>query len=609
MFVNQALNNVLILLQIINYNTLMHKSIFILGFFIISFFGYSQTPSEEIQVLYHQLIPMRDGIKLSGTIVKPKGSQEKLPCLFMLTPYIADLNQITAGYFAKNGYIVVTVDTRGRGNSEGIAQPFTSQDGKDGYDVCKWITEQDWSNGSIGMYGGSYLGMVQWLILKENPPGLKTIIPTASVCPGIDFPKRNNVFYTYVGPYLAFISGKTGNRTSFTDIQYWNQVYLKFFKGEISYSKMMEASGIKSEHFQTWLKHPLFDDYWKSILPAEKDFKQFNLPVLTITGYFDDDQLGAMHYYSNFMKYSPAKENHYLIIGPWDHSGTRRPQKELGELKFDQNAVLDINKIQLDWFNWILKGASRPTFLKDKVAYYTMGSNEWGYTSSLENLNKGTMLLYLHSDNGKAADIFHSGYLIHETANNPSPDTFRNDPLDVSYSKYDLEEGHLVNYAQYKSREAYKGAGVIYHSTPFDKDIILAGQIKLTVSIAMDVKDADFEILLYEIKPDGSSVYLTTDILRARYRNTIEKEELPFLGQVYAYVFKTPYLFVRKLSAGSRLRLIIRNLNSPHYQKNFQSGGNIFDETARDAKPGTFLLFHNNVYKSYIELPVYKIGD
>ena len=590
----------------------MRKTVFIVSLLFLRSFCFSQADiTKEIEIKYHQAIPMRDGINLSGTIVKPKFVTTKRPTLFILTPYIADLNQTSAEYFAKQGYIVITVDTRGRGNSGGIAQPFTSQDGRDGYDVCKWVTEQTWSNGNIGMYGGSYLGMVQWLILKENPPGLKTIIPTASVCPGIDFPKRNNIFYSYVGPYLTYISGKTPNKTSFMDVEYWNQVYMKFFRGELPYSSLIDASGIKSDDFLLWLKHPLFDEYWKSILPSEKDFRQFNIPVFTITGYYDDDQLGAMYYYKNFMKFASqsAKDNHYLLIGPWDHSGTRRPQKELGELKFGQNAVIDINKIQLDWFNWILKNEPKPEFLKDKVTYYTMGQNDWNSVSSIENLQKATLLLYLNSTETTATDIFHSGYLIPENANSALPDTFRYNPLDVSYSNYDLEDGHLVNYAQYKNREAFKGSGLVYHSSPFDKDIVFAGQIKLTLSISMNVKDADFEILLYEIKPDGTSVFLTTDILRARFRNSLEKEELPKPGQVYSYVFKTPFLFVRKISSGSRLRLIIRNLNSPHYEKNFQSGGNIFEETAKTANAGTFVLYHNNINSSFLEIPVLKIGE
>jgi uncharacterized protein len=578
--------------------------------FLFAFTSFSQSDKiKQIEILYLQKIPARDGINLSATIIKPKELKEKLPALFMLTPYSADQNQLNAEFYAKNGYVVVTVDTRGRGNSEGICTPFSTVDGKDGFDVCKWITQQPWSNGKIGMYGGSYVGMVQWQTLKEMPPGLKTIVPTASVCPGIDFPKRNNIFYTYVGPYMAFISGKIPNRTSFTDIDYWRQVYLPFFSGKTPYSKMMDASGIKNEDFGRWIKHPAYDEFWKEIIPAEKEYKQFNIPVLTITGYYDDDQTGALYYYNNFMKYAPplAKDNHYLVMGPWDHSGTRRPQTELGELKFDKNCVIDINQLHLDWFNWTLKNGSKPEFLKDKVVYYVMGKNEWKFTHSLDNFKNSVMLLYLNSANGKAMDVFHSGYMIHESPNSQVPDTFSYDPLDTRWADYDLEEGHLINYSLFKTREAYKGTGLIYHSNPVDKNITIAGQIKLTTWISMDVKDADFEILLYEVKQDGSAVFLTTDYLRARYRNSLEKEEFPASGDICKYEFKTPYLFVRTISNGSRLRLIIRPMNSPHYQKNFLSGGNISEETSADAMRGHFSLFHNIEHNSYIEIPILDI--
>lgn len=565
----------------------------------------------EIEILFNQKIPVRDGINLSALIVKPGEIKEKLPTLFMLTPYMADLNQTTAEYFAKENYVVITVDLRGRGNSEGICTPFSTVDGKDGYDVCKWITQQSWSNGKIGMYGGSYLGMVQWQTFKEMPPGLKTIIPTASVCPGIDFPKRNNIYYTYVGPYLAFINGKAPQRTSFSDTEYWSQVYMKFFRGDLPYSKMIEVCGIQNNDFEKWIKHPSYDDFWKEIIPTEKEYKQFNIPVLTITGYYDDDQIGALHYYGNFMKSAPdmAKNKHYLVIGPWDHSGTRRPQSELGELKFDKNCVLDMNKLQLDWFNWTLKDGQKPEFLKEKITYYVMGKNDWAWTNSLENFKNSYMLLYLSSANGKAADIYHSGYLIHEAPNSQFPDTFSYNPLDISFIKYDLEEGHLINYSLYKNREAYKGAGLVYHSNPVDKDLTLAGQIKLTINLAMDVNDADFEILLYEVRPEGNPIFLTMDYLRARYRNSPEKEELAVPGSINKYEFKTSYLFVRKISKGSRIRLVIRNLNSPHYQKNFQSGGNVSYETSKDAKPGHFSLYHNSEYPSFLEIPVFEVGQ
>lgn len=589
----------------------LFKIIPILIFITLSNLILAQNTNEiektELEILYHQKIPMQDGVKLAATIVKPvQVPEEGLPTLFMLTPYIADRNHDRSIGYAKEGYILLTADVRGRGNSEGIAIPFDTVDGKDGADICKWIIKQPWSDGQIAMYGGSYRGMVQWQTLKEMPPGLKTIVPTASVGPGFDFPKRNNIFYTFLGPYLTYISGKTGNLSSFTDIEFWKRQYIKLFKGEISYSKLIELAGIENHDFNKWLKHPSYDDFWKNMMPVPDEYKNFNIPILTITGYYDDDQTAAMNYYHNYMKYAQpnGKDNHYLVIGPWDHGGTRKPQSELGELKFAENCVIDMHKLHIQWFNWILKNGDKPDFLKDKINYYVMGENVWNYQDAFENLNNSELQLFLSSKDGNATDIFQSGILQTVQPKNQQPDKYNYDPLDDSFLDYDLEDGHLINYSLYKSREAHKGAGLIYISSPMEKEYTIAGRIKLTAYLSMDVKDADLEILLYEITPDGKILFLTTDYLRARYRNSLEMEELLIPNEIYKYEFNTPYLIVRKLSKNSRICLIIRNLNSPHYQKNFQSGGNISEEVKNVAEKSNVTLYHDSKYPSFLLIPI-----
>lgn len=137
-----------------------------------------------------------------------------------------------------------------------------------------------------------------------------------------------------------------------------------------------------------------------------------------------------------------------------------------------------------------------------------------------------------------------------------------------------------------------------------EKEYTIAGRIKLTAYLSMDVKDADLEILLYEITPDGKILFLTTDYLRARYRNSLEMEELLIPNEIYKYEFNTPYLIVRKLSKNSRICLIIRNLNSPHYQKNFQSGGNISEEVKNVAEKSNVTLYHDSKYPSFLLIPI-----
>jgi hypothetical protein len=231
-----------------------------------------------------------------------------------------------------------------------------------------------------------------------------------------------------------------------------------------------------------------------------------------------------------------------------------------------------------------------------------MGKDEWETGSSID-FSKKDIIYYLASD-GIANDVFHSGILTNVQVNCKNPDTFTYNPLNIGWSNYDLEDGSLVNYSLYKNRESFKNTSVIYHSEPFQEDITIAGQIKLNAYISMDVNDADFEFLLFEIKKDGKTIFLTTDYLRARYSESLKQEKLISKNIPYNYEFNTPYIFIRNISKDSRLRLIIRNLNSPHYQKNFQSGKDVSHETSKDAQTGHFSVYHNFSYPSKLTIPV-----
>ena len=286
-------------------------------------------------------------IQLSANILFPSPLKEPLPALFVFTPYSKDGAFPLAQYYAKNNYIIVAADIRGRGDSEGSVLFFDTINGKDGSDICNWISNQPWCNGKVGMFGGSYSGMVQWQIVKEDPSSLKSIVPTASVAPGIDFPFRNNIFYTIDACWLALVNGKSLNANALgSNKDFWNNVFTPHFMGEKPYSELMKSSGLESDEFKVWLEHPTLDAYWQEMLPVPNDYKKLNIPILTITGYYDDDQKGALYYYRNFMKYVQPDErkNHYLIIGPWSHEGTRHPARELYDLRFGDNAVIDINK-------------------------------------------------------------------------------------------------------------------------------------------------------------------------------------------------------------------------------------------------------------------------
>jgi len=559
--------------------------------------------AKEIEIILDQKIRMNDGINLAAKAWKPADLKEPLPAIFVLTPYISDEAQQRAKFFAQNGYAFVSVDCRGRGNSEGEFYPF-EQDGPDGAQIVKWIAKQPWCDGQVAMMGGSYRGMVQWQTLKEMPPSLKTIVPTAAAHPGIDAPWPKNIFTSYFTRWLGFVSGKTSNIKLFSDSKYWAQKFYKMYRNHIPFSKLAEITGIPQKIFNRWLSHPSYDDYWKGMSPSAEDYNKFNIPILTITGYFDGDQPGAMAYYLQHMKNGndDGKEKHYLIIGPYDHAGTRNPKKELGGLAFGKNCLLDMNQIHLEWFDWILKGKDQPQFLKKRVCYYIMGQNEWKYVDKLEDISNKTEVCYLSSQDGRANDVFHSGSLKQMLiSKKQKPDIFFYDPL-----KLVEEDEYLKRNPNYylDQSAAFAEDILIYHSKPLEKEIEIVGYIKLKAYIELNVPDTDFQVGLFEIKPDGTSIYLGNDMIRARYRKSLSKPELVKTGEINLYEFERFYFFARKLEKGSRLRLIISSLNSPEFGKNYNSGGIVANETAKNARKAIIKLYHDKKYPSVLELPI-----
>jgi putative CocE/NonD family hydrolase len=557
----------------------------------------------EIDIILDQLIPMRDGINLAAKIWKPTDMEDPLPAIFVLTPYVSDEAQQRATFFAQNGYVYISVDCRGRGNSDGEFFPF-EQDGPDGAQVVEWISKQPWCDGQVAMLGGSYRGMVQWQTLRELPAALKTIVPTAAAHPGIDAPWPNNIFVSYFTRWLGFVTGKTSNTRLFSDTQYWAHKFYKMYKNHEPFSKLAEITGIQPEIFKRWIAHPAYDEFWKNMSPADEEYKDYDIPILTITGHFDGDQPGAMAYYFKHMNFGSeeGKRKHHLVVGPWDHAGTRNPQKELGGLVFEENSLVNIYKLHLDWFDWMLKDKEKPEFLKKRVCYYVMGTNEWRFADKIGEISNQTRVWYLSSQDGEANDVFHSGSLENDPlTNNQKTDTFVYDPLKLMNEEKYFRQ--VPNYFLDPSA-AFEEDILVYQSDPLEKELEVAGYIKLKLYMELNVPDTDFQVGLFEIKPDGECVFLGNDMLRARFRKSFSEAELVKPGEIELYEFNSFHFFARRLEKGSRLRLLVGCINSPDIGKNYNSGGVVAEETAEDARRAIVKLYHDKKYQSLLELPV-----
>jgi putative CocE/NonD family hydrolase len=559
---------------------------------------------DDVDLLWGVKVPLRDGVRLNATVYKPRPANGPLPVVFTLTPYIADSYHERALYFAQHGYVFALVDARGRGNSEGRFEPFANE-ARDGHDVVEWFARQPYCNGKVALWGGSYAGFDQWATLKEFPPHLATIVPAAAAHPGVDFPAFQNIPSSYLVRWLTLTSGTTPNAKLFGEEAFWIQKYREYYLGHRPFRELDTIAGNPSEHFQRWLRHPMPDAYLDAMVPAVEHYARFSLPILTITGSYDDDQAGALHYYRMHQRHgsTEGRARHFLVIGPWDHAGTRTPKAEVGGLHFGDASLVDLNRLHRQWYDWTMKGGTRPEFLKKRVACYLMGTDAWRYADDLEALAPATRMFYLDSTAGRANDVFHSGTLHSEKPGTSPADHYVYDPLDTRPA--DLEREEIKN-SLTDQRTALNlfGNGLVYHSEPLAAPLDLAGTPCLTVWLSLDVPDTDFTVNLYEVLADGGSVLLTGDQMRARYRESLRQERLVKPGEVNRYVFTGFNFVARRLAKGSRLRLVLSSPNTIYWEKNYNSGGVVADETAKDARTAHVTLHHDTEHPSGLELPV-----
>ena len=560
-------------------------------------------------------IPMRDKVELNATLYFPKtasGSSAKTPVIFTLTPYISDSYHARAAYFASRGYTFALVDVRGRGNSGGEFEPF-AQEPRDGHDVVEWLAQQPFCDGKVAMWGGSYAGFDQWAAAKEFPPHLSTIVPAAAAHPPLDYPSYLNVGETYDMQWYTFTSGKAGQANLFGDSKFWRGKFLEAYKKHIAFKDLDSFVGNPSVNFQRILKHPTSDSYYDAMVPTVDQYKKMTLPILTITGQYDGDELGAMTFYRDHIaNASPAaRAKHFLIIGPWDHAGTRTPTDEVGGVKFGPGAIVDLNDLHRQWYDWTMKNGTKPEFLKNQVAYYVIaagnsGANgEWKYADNYAALIANPRTFYFDSKDGDANGVYRSGSLTDKQPKEGA-DQYVYDPLDTSRGENveGIEPNDKTGGLEQRLPLSIGQDGLIYHSEPLQAETPLIGCPKVSLWVSIDTPDTDIEVDLYEIQPDGTSIGLWSDVRRLRYRESLREAKLVKPGEIVKCDFD-PGLFVgRKLMKGSRLRLVVTSVNSIFWQKNYNSGGAVADETAKDAKTCHVKIHHDAAHASAIYLPL-----
>jgi predicted acyl esterase len=194
------------------------------------------------------------------------------------------------------------------------------------------------------------------------PPHLATIVPAAAAHPGLDFPFTNNVGIPYDMQWFMLTNGRASQQNLFADSKFWRTKFLEAYKQYIPFKNLDRVVGNPSANFQRVVAHPMVDGYYDAMVPTREQFTKITFPILTITGQYDGDELGALAYYRDHLAAASAetKTKHFLIIGPWDHAGTRTPTDEAAGIKFGSAAVIDLNDLHRQWYDWTMKsGPSR----------------------------------------------------------------------------------------------------------------------------------------------------------------------------------------------------------------------------------------------------------
>ncbi len=541
----------------------------------------------SIEKHLHLGVSMRDGAHLCTNVFRPAGNGRS-PTILVRTPYDKG-GDITPNYqaFVQRGYAVVVQDVRGRYHSEGVFEPY-SQETPDGDDTLNWIAAQPWSDGKVGMIGGSYLGIAQWKAALSGNPHLKAIFPVVS---GDD--DYRDRFYSTGGAL------KLGQRLL------WMSENLRapdFAKPDFNRFiwrlplRMADraATGQRSAILQKALEHPARDSFWKSV-SVRGHIDKIRVPVFAVGGWYDNFVEGDLDAFMLLRKLGRANR---LIVGPWPHNMSYR----FKSVDYGTDTHIPLRKLQFEWFDYWLRGSSTPPS-SPPLRYFVMGANRWREAGEWPPRQVRSVSLHLAS-NGHANTASGDGVLQSRAPLSRAADMFVYDPMKpvpttggaVCCNPRVFPWGPLDQRNVERRRDV-----LVYTSRPRQSDLEVTGPVRVVLYVATSVTDTDFTAKLIDVSPGGRAVNLTDGILRLRYRASTEKPVLAKPGEIYRIVIEagpTSAVF-RK---GHSVRLEISSSNFPRFARNPNSGRSIAEET--EVRTARQTVYHDREHPSHLWLPV-----
>lgn len=586
---------------------------------------------EDVIIETSVMVPMRDDIRLTTDIYRPAGT-EKVPVLLHRLPYGQAVGRyFDAAAFARHGYALVIQQCRGCFGSEGDFHPWpVRHEIDDGYDAVEWAAAQPWSNGKVGMFGGSYAGHTQYAAAMAKPPHLVAIAPAAACADFFDG-------MPYLGPgilahesVVSFWTLMAANTARTAAIE---EPVLSSFPTGVEMTDA-EAAGIEAmmalvlrirglleplmreplrklypelvPWLADWIDHPdPADLFWRRFAPAAH-YEEIALPALHITGWYDSLLQGTLRNYLGLARLAPTEEarsGQRLVIGPWDHQSVGRAQGgrqmgQVGMVRFFEDVVTDIAETDMVRFldRW-LRGIDDDTENGAPVRLFVMGDNAWRDEWEWPLARTEWTSWYLRSG-GSANTLEGDGSLSHEPSREEHFDSFEYDPANPVPSRGG-PSGAFVNFpGAWEQRDIEVRPDVLcYTSGPLPQDLEITGPVSLELWASSSAPDTDFTAKLVDVGSDGTAINICEGIVQARRASGRLLEP----GAVHRFeidVSATSTVF----KAGHRVRLDVSSSSFPAAYPNPNTGGDRYDDGGPRA--ASQRVFHDAQHPSRLILPV-----
>ena len=545
------------------------------------------------------IVPTPDGGSVCALIVRPPAGA-KLPALLQFTIYYDPVTLLRdARRSASNDYVGVIGLVRGKGCSPGEIVPY-ERDGADAAALVDWIAAQPWSDGKVGMFGGSYSGSTPWAAAKHQPKALKSIMVGAPVGPGVDVPMEGNVVWNFIYPWPFYTTtNKTLNDQIYFDRARWTKLDHDWYASGRPYRDLEKIDGTPNPIFDRWISHPAYDAYWQSLIPYKEEFSRISIPVLETAGYYYGGPGAAVYYLSQHIKYRPDAE-HYLIIGPYDHlmaqRGTATAEGDVDTVagyQLDPAAKIDLTEVRYRWFDYTLKGGAKPAILADKINYEVTGANVWKHAPSLSAMATESARYFLSAELAGSPDHAYRLSTAATTAAIPLS-------LDLA-DRRDVDAQTPGGGVQDKGLDSANG--LVFISQPLAKPTEMSGLFSGHLEFSTNKSDFDFQVSLYELSLDGNYFQLAPYWSRASYVQDLTHRNLLVAGKRQSLDFRSVRLMSRQLQTGSRLVAVLSIVKEPGREINYGTGKDVIDETIADAKTPLQITWFGG---SHLDLPVHR---